>query len=620
MENVVMEAGEGGSKSNAPQNDDASVMNALYEPPPPLASDGVDDAFIGMALGECSLRDVYSYSCHRFGVRPNENILRQLPPVAGDEWVRKIKVLDFSAVYLGGKGCLSLVPIIERCTEATHLMMPNVGLTHEAAAPLFEVMRYHPSVSWMDVSKNRLNDDVGRWILNAVIENPRIRFVLLRDAGISPPLLQKIENRLHERMYGTVEAITPSIRVTYAEGFSQLFESSLGTGANDTARVPVHYVPPSVAAGLVELRHQLYRNAESMRCVYNCFTHNLTPESGGCASDAGTDAEELPETNSEAGFGAPHPDRCSWRSFFCGLRLLGVRAVCKSLEDSVTFANLCGICNVETVLFGKLIQLLRPHVAIKDEMTPESPPVRGNTIPNQFADVSPPLDVQQGASMDAEEIPSRDLSGNMRAATPEMGKPQADTPSVPTQEAGRMASEARCSPLTLRPLHCTLHEKRSSLGPSLLDTFVTTPSIAGVHASGPLEARLRLDRTFDSRNKQTVVDQLYDERVTLSEVFKKTGGEDPDASAPSYLVDIDEVIKHAVSRVGESNREIVKSLVEPWAVGVEDRVLVNTEGWLSSMYVPQLEASTLMPFSFSEEKLIWAGVTVEELRESVDLW
>ncbi|CCD13729.1 unnamed protein product [Trypanosoma congolense IL3000] len=575
------------TSNDAPCDDISAQPDACHLQREALQSAAGDGA-MELSLEDCSLREIYKISCQQLAVRPDERIIRQLPPVAGEEWTDKIKALDFTATYVGSKGCLALVPLLERCPNVTHLLMPNVGLTREAAAPLLAVARSHPNLTWVDLSRNRLDDSVGRWILSAVLGNRNIRFVMLRDAGISLPLIQKIENTLSKRMRresGGMLASTALPSTSNVEGGSPYGEFPHARTAVGVAGTPMHYISTAVAAGLAELRHLLFCNRESMQNVYDYFTRSSAGECDGASFRDG---------------------ECSWESFFCGLKLLGVQAVTGSISDSVAFANVCGVCNIEAVCFGRLLQFLRPHAMFRGKLGHQEPLSPGGAVKGNCPPM--PTDVVGSRNVAVTMPPAfhtvEEDGGVHPKLLEEAPSPGTAPAVVVTDTAAGSSFDAVSSGLTLQPT--------SNIFPFKMPSCEVSPT------TSPVELRLKLHRSFETREKQTTADRLYDTREALREAIQKC--ESTEASASQRFIRFDAVLQSAGALIGASCHEAVASLVEPWVVEEESGLFVDTEGWLGALSLPQSNASALPPFSFEEEKFMWESVTTEELREAVGMW
>ncbi|KAH9600264.1 hypothetical protein LSM04_001256 [Trypanosoma melophagium] len=603
-------------------------LSELIRPLSDIRADRINNNMGSFDVEEHNLREIYTISCQEHQVEPNKHIIRQLSPVIGNEWLKKVRILDLSLVYLGADGCSALVPVIAFSSALTHLIMPSVGLTEESARPLCAAGQVHPSLTWIDVSGNCLTDNVGRWIFSMVLENHHIRFVILRNTGISFPLIRKIEQRLkckgkaHASEY-TQFSQTLDLRRLSTLGYSL---STTSCATNDSTRT--RRLPSSVAAGLAELRHRLYRNRYCLEYVYRCF---MLPQ-----HKDDNNVEELVDVmrmNGEwdtVSISTIYSGRCSWRVFFRGLRLLGIHAVSRSLTESVVFATTCGICNLETISFGKLLSFLRPHVTIKkvtsrktlnsmctsfsciSKVCPFSSPITRSAAPFPFqlmetntttgvilpsiVSSTPltitPLTLMQCAKSSSEHVFSKEFDMVNRG---NFSKPQDSLP-IKKQSFRRVS------------FTCSLADL--SLGPS---PFATSLPVS----NKTLEERFELDRFFTSRSVQYVVDRLFDAQNALRESFQPT--EKLSTTAPQ-MIPLDEVVHRALLFVGEELSEIVKTLLEPWKVNVDGCIRVDTEGLFGSIYIPDSKGPNGIPFPLSEEKCMWRTVDVDALRCSLNQW
>ncbi|RNF27495.1 calpain-like cysteine peptidase [Trypanosoma conorhini] len=570
-----------------------------------------------------SLREIYAYSCGQHHVRPNADVLRQLPPSLGADWVTEVKVLDFSLAYLGRGGCAALVPVIGVCTSMTHLVMPSVGLTEEAAWPLLLMLQAHPSLMWIDLSGNPLNDNVGRWILSMVLENPNIQFLLLRDTGISLPLVLKITHQLQHRKQATTDVSILFKQTLDLERLSFSAAASLSVSASTPDAPRGRRIPASVAAGLAELRHRLHRNRHCIQKVYECF---ILPK---CDADGSENTWVEPSVdivtiNGEwdtVSISEMMTGRCSWRAFFRGLRLLGIHAVSRTLTESVTFATICGICNLETIYFGRLLSFLRPHVALR-----MATPLRANISMNSHlllatmdesplvcetpgCEVAPPqrpTSVSGACSLSITHFsvrPEPEKSACASSLAEPLIRKSSDPANVALVVKPRDSIRLGGKPSPVRVASCTSPTLNNTRTPSSL----ATPDMPVVS----LEEEFRLECFFHNRKTQHVLDRLYDARKTLRESFQTSVSND--VVAP-LMVRIDDVIEQAVAFLGEAYREGVMALLKPWRGEEEECAMLPLEKWLNSMYVPEARGSNLPPFSLSEERRMWRSVDVERLQ------
>ncbi|EKF38462.1 hypothetical protein MOQ_001330 [Trypanosoma cruzi marinkellei] len=574
-----------------------------------------------------SLRYIYTHSCQQHRVRPNADVLRQLPSFVGDDWVKKIKVLDFSLAYVGRDGCAALVPVIGLCTSMTHLLMPSIGLTEEAAWLLLAVLQTHPSLTWMDLSGNQLNDNVGRWILNMVLENPTIQFVLLRDAGISLPLVSKISRQLHREKHERAGGLISFKQSLNLDRLSCSFETTLSASISTYDASRGRRIPAFVAAGLAELRHRLHRNRHCIQKVYECF---MLPkaEADGIEDECGESVVDIVNMNGEwdtVSISAMYTGKCSWRAFFRGLRLLGIHAVSRSLTESVTFATICGICNLETIYFGKLLSFLRPHVALK---TVAPWKTDSSSTPHWIVGVdeySLTSELQESA-VGTTQRPFSSSTPHLLSALRVLSRSEAGNSACSFVAAENVAAKSfnpESLSLILKPRNSADLRRKTAPGKLSLgcsNTF-NSKNLLGLTNSGTpvgtLEDQFKLDRFFASREMQYVVDRLYDARDTLRESFQPGDGDD---TVTPFMITVDGLMEQAVSFLGESYRDKVLAVLKSSDVEKEVCPTLHLEKWLNSMYIPETGGSNVPPFSLSQERGMWRGVEVERLQSVLQLY
>jgi hypothetical protein len=129
-----------------------------------------------------SLRDVYEESCKTADVHINSALAKALPerhgaPLQGD-------VLDLSRNYVGDRGIVPVLSIIQRSPHLRRLVLCENGLRNNAVKLLCNVVAKHPSISSLDLSDNYISEGAGTAIEALLAENPRVVEIGFRNTKI----------------------------------------------------------------------------------------------------------------------------------------------------------------------------------------------------------------------------------------------------------------------------------------------------------------------------------------------------------------------------------------------------------------------------------------------------
>jgi hypothetical protein len=129
-----------------------------------------------------SLRDVYEESCKTADVRVNSQLAKFFPerhgaPLTGD-------VLDLSRNYVGDRGLVPVLSVIQRSPHLKRLVLTENGLRNNAVKHLCNVAAKHPNLVSIDLSDNYISEGAGNAIEALLLENPRILDIGFRNTKI----------------------------------------------------------------------------------------------------------------------------------------------------------------------------------------------------------------------------------------------------------------------------------------------------------------------------------------------------------------------------------------------------------------------------------------------------
>jgi hypothetical protein len=129
-----------------------------------------------------SLRDVYEEACKSADVHVNSALAKFFPerhgaPLSGE-------VLDLSRNYVGDRGLVPVLSVIQRSPHLKRLVLCENGLRNNAVKHLCTVAAKHPNLVSIDLSDNYISEGAGNAIEALLLENPRILEVSFRNTKI----------------------------------------------------------------------------------------------------------------------------------------------------------------------------------------------------------------------------------------------------------------------------------------------------------------------------------------------------------------------------------------------------------------------------------------------------
>lgn len=129
-----------------------------------------------------SLRDVYEEACKTADVHVNSALAKFFPerhgaPLNGE-------VLDLSRNYVGDRGLVPILSVVQRSPHLKRLVLCENGLRNNAVKHLCTVAAKHPNLVSIDLSDNYISEGAGNAIESLLLENPRILEVAFRNTKI----------------------------------------------------------------------------------------------------------------------------------------------------------------------------------------------------------------------------------------------------------------------------------------------------------------------------------------------------------------------------------------------------------------------------------------------------
>eukprot|EP00756_Hemistasia_phaeocysticola_P034316 Hpha_TRINITY_DN16515_c1_g8::TRINITY_DN16515_c1_g8_i1::g.133865::m.133865/K04515/CAMK2; calcium/calmodulin-dependent protein kinase (CaM kinase) II len=136
---------------------------------------------------EAITRMRYAALCKKLCVRPNSDIEKILT-----EATSEINNVDLSKNYLGPKGLLALLPLVQQKPEIISLKFGNNGVNNTVVQELCRIIKTHPGVQSVDLSENAISHLAGRQILDAVSTNKRIVEFMLDNTMLAESAIRRI--------------------------------------------------------------------------------------------------------------------------------------------------------------------------------------------------------------------------------------------------------------------------------------------------------------------------------------------------------------------------------------------------------------------------------------------
>eukprot|EP00993_Chasmostoma_nieuportense_P000478 NODE_1440_length_1504_cov_31.545389_g1365_i0.p1 GENE.NODE_1440_length_1504_cov_31.545389_g1365_i0~~NODE_1440_length_1504_cov_31.545389_g1365_i0.p1 ORF type:complete len:473 (+),score=135.13 NODE_1440_length_1504_cov_31.545389_g1365_i0:57-1475(+) len=134
----------------------------------------------------------YLTQCTELAIKPNSGLVKQLKECEDDE----LEVLDLTGNYLGAKGLKAAFGTISQSDTVTTLKLPNNQIDNTGVAVIVEGLKFHPSVTSVDLSHNPITQLAGRQLLTLIQTNNLIKELKLEETYVKDTLLQKINAQL----------------------------------------------------------------------------------------------------------------------------------------------------------------------------------------------------------------------------------------------------------------------------------------------------------------------------------------------------------------------------------------------------------------------------------------
>jgi serine/threonine protein kinase len=137
-------------------------------------------------------RILYLRRCTALGVKPNSGIERLLT-----EATQCVRTIDLSTNYIGPRGLMALLDVVETNHNIEVLILGNNGANNQVVERLCTLVRTHPAITTISLDNNPISHLAGRMILYAIQVNPRIIKLSLEGTVLQPVMMSRIALQLH---------------------------------------------------------------------------------------------------------------------------------------------------------------------------------------------------------------------------------------------------------------------------------------------------------------------------------------------------------------------------------------------------------------------------------------
>uniref|UniRef100_A0A7S1M088 Protein kinase domain-containing protein n=1 Tax=Neobodo designis TaxID=312471 RepID=A0A7S1M088_NEODS len=158
-------------------------------------------------------RILYLRRCTAMGVKPNSGIERMLT-----EAQNAVTTVDLSSNYVGPRGLMALLDVIEKNDRIEVLILGNNGANNQVVERLCTILRTHPSITTINLDHNPISHLAGRMILYAIQVNPRIIKLSLEGTVLQPVMLSRIALQLHRNQTKTAQRQAAAAAAAKEEG------------------------------------------------------------------------------------------------------------------------------------------------------------------------------------------------------------------------------------------------------------------------------------------------------------------------------------------------------------------------------------------------------------------
>ncbi|CCW64796.1 unnamed protein product [Phytomonas sp. EM1] len=136
-----------------------------------------------LRVQEPSLRDVYIKACVENGIHVNSGIVAILPDKPSMTYLSE--TLDFSNNYIGDRGILPLLAVVEKLHNLKAILFVENGLRNKGIDALCTGVANHPSLERIDLSGNCISEGAALSLEGLLRTNKRIVDLAINRSKIS---------------------------------------------------------------------------------------------------------------------------------------------------------------------------------------------------------------------------------------------------------------------------------------------------------------------------------------------------------------------------------------------------------------------------------------------------
>ncbi|CBZ28881.1 putative calpain-like cysteine peptidase [Leishmania mexicana MHOM/GT/2001/U1103] len=143
-----------------------------------------------------SQREIYKKRCSELGCACNSAVVRLLSDVPGE--VTGLTSLDLSRNFLGRKGIIPLLDVIESAVQLRSLDLRDQQLSDDTVAVICARLRQHPSLLKLNLSNNPITLASSSALLELANQNSVVQYIFLDNTLVRPSMVTAIEVQLEK--------------------------------------------------------------------------------------------------------------------------------------------------------------------------------------------------------------------------------------------------------------------------------------------------------------------------------------------------------------------------------------------------------------------------------------
>ncbi|AYU81002.1 calpain-like cysteine peptidase, putative [Leishmania donovani] len=240
-----------------------------------------------------SQREIYKKRCNELGCACNSAVVRLLSDVPGE--VTGLTSLDLSRNFLGRKGIIPLLDVIESAVQLRSLDLRDQQLSNDTVEVICARLRRHPSLLKLNLSNNPITLAISSALLELANQNSVLQYIYLENTLVRPSMVTAIEVQLEKNRAlartalaesqvadgkpRRIFVIASSVAGTCAAGSKPgspraeqaVLSTPVGSGKSAAAMLLRNADAASTAAGSTGWRQRI--PAHELQHVFRSYTH-----------------------------------------------------------------------------------------------------------------------------------------------------------------------------------------------------------------------------------------------------------------------------------------------------------------------------------------------------------